>query len=113
MEMVERVQIDYMTVTKNNTGFKYFQAWERKSKFIDAQVYSHVKRPSAKRFVRDLATKSPFKIHSFQADGSFEFIGEFEEACAKLGISLIVLPPKKPTYSGGVERGNRTFREKF
>ncbi len=25
----------------------------------------------------------------------------------------IVLPPSKPTYNGGVERGNRTFKEEF
>jgi transposase InsO family protein len=30
-----------------------------------------------------------------------------------LDIPLIVLPPKKPAYNGGVERGNRTFREEF
>lgn len=40
-------------------------------------------------------------------------MAEFEEACAELGIPLIVLPPSKPTYNGGVERGNRTFREEF
>ncbi len=38
---------------------------------------------------------------------------QFEDACAELGIPLIVLPPSKPTYNGGVERGNRTFREEF
>jgi len=38
---------------------------------------------------------------------------EFETACQKLGIELIVLPPSKPTYNGGVERGNRTFKEEF
>ena len=38
---------------------------------------------------------------------------QFEEACAELEIPLIVLPPSKPTYNGGVERGNRTFREEF
>jgi hypothetical protein len=32
----ERVQIDHMTVTKNGITFKHFQAWERKSKYIDA-----------------------------------------------------------------------------
>lgn len=37
----------------------------------------------------------------------------FEEACAGLGIQLYVLPPKRPQYNGGVERGNRTFREEF
>ncbi|MEB3702558.1 IS481 family transposase domain protein [Candidatus Bealeia paramacronuclearis] len=40
-------------------------------------------------------------------------MAEFEEACAEIGIPLIVLPPKKPTYNGGVERGNRIFREEF
>ena len=40
-------------------------------------------------------------------------MGEFEAECQKLGIPLIVLPPKRPTYNGGVERGNRIFREEF
>ena len=40
-------------------------------------------------------------------------MAEFEAACAELVIPLIVLPPKKPEYNGGVERGNRTFREEF
>lgn len=113
MQMGERVQIDHMTVTKNSTGFKHFQAWDRKSKFIDAQVYSNAKSSSAKRFVVELVRKAPFKILSIQVDGGSEFMNEFEEACAKLEIPLIVLPPKKPAYNGGVERGNRTFREEF
>ena len=40
-------------------------------------------------------------------------MAEFEEACQKLQIPLFVLPPSKPTYNGGVERGNRIFREEF
>ena len=40
-------------------------------------------------------------------------MADFEEACAELGIPLFVLPPKRPQYNGGVERGNRTFREEF
>lgn len=31
----------------------------------------------------------------------------------ELGLPLIVLPPRKPEYNGGVERGNRIFREEF
>ena len=38
---------------------------------------------------------------------------EFEDFCQEEEIKLIVLPPSKPTYNGGVERGNRTFREEF
>lgn len=40
-------------------------------------------------------------------------MAEFEEACGDLKIELYVLPPKRPRYNGGVERGNRIFREEF
>lgn len=113
MVMGERVQIDHMTVTKNNMCFKHFQAWDRQSKFIDAQVYSNAKSSSAKRFLLDFVKNSPYPILSIQVDGGSEFMAEFEDACAELEIPLIVLPPSKPTYNGGVERGNRTFREEF
>jgi hypothetical protein len=109
----ERIQIDHMTVTKNGICAKHFQAWDRRSKFIDAQLYSHAKSSSAKRFLLDLVQKAPFPIRSLQVDGGSEFKADFEETCAHLAIPLIVLPPKKPTYNGGVERGNRTFREEF
>jgi putative transposase len=36
-----------------------------------------------------------------------------ESACKELNIVLFVLPPKNPKYNGGVERGNRIFREEF
>lgn len=113
MGMGERVQIDHMTVTKNGICVKHFQAWDRRSKFMDAGIYSHAKSSSAKRFLLDLVKKTPFPIESIQVDGGSEFMAEFEETCAELGIPLLVLPPKKPTYNGGVERGNRTFREEF
>jgi transposase InsO family protein len=40
-------------------------------------------------------------------------MAEFEDECKKLEIPLIVLLPRRPDYNGGVERGNRIFREKF
>ena len=113
MLMGERVQVDHMTVTKNGICFKHFQAWDRKSKSLYAQVYSNATSRCAKKFLKELLQKPSFKIHSLQVDGGSEFMGEFERACQELGIPLIVLPPKKPTYNGGVERGNRTFREEF
>lgn len=113
MQLGERVQIDHMTVTKNGITIKHFQGWERKSKYIDAQVYSHAKASSAKRFLIDFVLHAPFIIKSIQVDGGSEFMAEFENACADLKLPLIVLPPRKPEYNGGVERGNRTFREEF
>ncbi len=113
MVLGERVQVDHMTVTKNGITCKHFQAWDRRSKFIHAQIYSNAKASSAKRFLMELIREAPFKILSVQVDGGSEFMAEFETACKDLEIPLEVLPPCKPAYNGGVERGNRTFREEF
>ena len=113
IELGERVQVDHMTVTKNGVCVKHFQAWERKSKYIHAQLYSNAKATSAKKFLLELIEKAPFKIKSIQVDGGSEFMAEFEQTCAEHNIPLIVLPPAKPKYNGGVERGNRTFKEEL
>ena len=113
MEIGERVQIDHMTATKNGVTCKHFQAWERRSKYIHAQVYSKATASSAKRFLQELVEIAPYKILSIQVDGGSEFMAEFETACEQMKIPLIVLPPARPKYNGGVERGNRTFREEF
>ncbi len=61
----------------------------------------------------ELIEEAPFRILSTQVDGGSEFMTEFETACEELSIPLNALLPSKPTYNGGIERGNRTFREKF
>jgi putative transposase len=93
MKLGERVQIDHMTVSKNGITLKHFQAWERKSKYIDAEVYSNAKASSTKRFLISFVEQAPFLIQSIQVDGGSEFMAEFEEACAQLKIPLIVLSP--------------------
>ena len=113
IEIGERVQIDHMTATKNGVTCKHFQAWERRSKHIHAQVYSNATARSARRFLEELVEIAPYKILSSQVDGGSEFIAEFETACEQMKIPLIVLPPARPKYNGGVERGNRTCREEF
>lgn len=113
MKLGERIQIDHMTATKNGICLKHFQAWDRRSKYIDANVYSNAKASSAKRFLIEFVENCPFDVLSIQVDGGSEFRAEFEEACEALAIPLIVLPPAKPKYNGGVERGNRIFREEF
>ena len=113
MVIGERVQIDHMTVLKNGIYVKHFQSWERKSKYIHACVYSNAKASSAKRFLLDFIEHAPFKVLSIQVDGGSEFMSDFEDACKELNIPLYVLPPRRPQDNGGVERGNRTFREEF
>ena len=61
----------------------------------------------------ELIEETPFKMLSIQVDGGLEFMAEFEAACKELSIPLHVLPPSRPTYNGGVERGNPTFKEEF
>lgn len=113
MVVGERVQIDHMTAYKNGVMVKHFQAWDRRSKFIHAALYSKAQSKQAKAFLLDLLKIAPFKILSIQVDGGSEFMKDFEEACKDLNIPLIILPPRMPKYNGGVERGNRTFREEF
>ena len=113
MEIGERVQVDHMTVTKNGRTFKHFQAWERKSKILVAQVYSRARSKDAAKFLKELAKKAPYKILSIQVDVGSEFMKEFEETCQELGIELFILPPASPKYNGGVERANRILREEF
>jgi putative transposase len=109
----QMIQIDHMSVSKNNVSLKHFQAWDPKSKFIHANLYGNAKSRSAKKFLQELIQKVPFKIESIQVDGGSEFMKDFEEACAEMKIELFVLPPKRPQWNGGVERGNRIFREEF
>ena len=113
MVLGEQVQIDHMSVTKNGLLFKHFQAWERKSKTLIAQIYSSARSVDAKKFLTHLIRTAPYKILSIQVDGGSEFMLEFEQACADLNITLFVLPPATPKYNGGVEHGNRIFREEF
>jgi len=93
IEVGERVQIDHMTATKKGVTCKRFQAWERCSKHIRAQVYSNATAHSAKRFLQVLVKITPYKILSIQLDGSSEFMADFETACERMNILLIVLPP--------------------
>lgn len=113
MKTGERVQVDHMTVTKNGICVKHFKAWDRRSKFIHAQLYSNAKASSARKFLLELLETAPFEIRSIQVDGGSEFMAEFEQACKELNLPLFVLPPAKPKYNGGVERANRIFREEF
>lgn len=109
----ELIQIDHMSVSKNQLSVKHFQAWSSIGKFIYANIYANAKSKTAKRFLKELIEAVPFKILSIQVDGGSEFMKDFEEACKELGISLYVLTPQRPQYNGGVERGNRIFTEEF
>lgn len=107
------VQIDHMSVSKNNVNFKHFQAWDPCTKTVFAEVFSSATSSAAKKFLLKAIDNLPFSVKSIQVDGGSEFMRHFEETCAEKKIALYVLPPKRPQYNGGVERANRIMREEF
>jgi IS30 family transposase len=107
------IQIDHMTVYKNGITIKHFQAWDPNSKYIYANVFSQANSRSAQKFLEEFIQIAPFKIQSIQVDGGSEFMKHFEQTCQKYQIPLYILPPRRPQLNGGVERGNRIFREEF
>ena len=109
----EMIQIDHMTVTKNNITFKHFQAWDPISKVIVADAVTNAKSVTASRFLRKVMKEMPFQVKSVQVDGGSEFMKDFEQECLNQNVPLYVLPPKRPQFNGGVERGNRIFRDDF
>jgi putative transposase len=109
----ELIQIDHMSVHKDGLNMKHFQAWDPKSKVIVADVYTNANSSSAAKFLEKVLKEMPFTTKSIQVDGGSEFMKEFEQRCKERSIPLFVLPPKRPQWNGGVERGNRTFREDF
>jgi transposase len=109
----ELIQIDHMSVTKHNIHMKEFRAWDPITKVIIAEVTSNATSAAAAKFLRKVIADMPFPIQSVQVDGGSEFMKDFETACQKLNIPLFVLPPSRPQWNGGVERGNRIFREEF
>lgn len=109
----ELIQIDHMSVTKHNICMKEFRAWDPVTKVIVADVVSNATSAAAAKFLRKVISEMPFKVKSIQVDGGSEFMKDFEAECEKTAIPLYVLPPSKPKYNGGVERGNRILERNF
>ena len=53
-----------LTAIKNDVTVKYFQAWDRRSRYIHAYGYSNATSRSAKQFLEELLEKAPFPILS-------------------------------------------------
>lgn len=110
----EYVQVDHMTVNDlPGLPIKEFRAVCPISKIVVTRAYRNATAINARRFLHDMREDFPFPIRSIQVDGGSEFMAEFEDECAKLGIELYVLPPNRPQYNGCVERANATSRLEF
>ncbi len=109
----ELIQIDHMTVTRNGITAKHFQAWDPITKYMVIDIYYNAKSRTARKFLRKVIKEMVPGVKSIQVDGGSEFMKDFESECQDLKIPLFVLPPSRPQYNGGVERGNRTIRDEF
>src|SRR5579875_3930077 len=79
-------------------------------RFTAAKAFSTATAGCAKNFLDKLLTAFPFKIAGIQVDGGSEFMAEFEQACHDKGLTLFVLPPKRPDLNGAVERAQSSWR---
>jgi hypothetical protein len=77
------------------------------------QAYRRATAGNAQKFLTSLIDRAPFPVRAIQVDGGFEFMAEFEQACADRDIRLFVLPPRSPKLNGYVERAQRTHSEEF
>ena len=109
----ELVQVDHMTVSRDGQTLKEFRAVDPVSRMMVCRVFANATARNAKRFLAEVVKDMPFPVRSVQVDGGSEFMADFEAECARLGLSLFVLPPRRPQWNGRVERCNDTLRLEF
>lgn len=108
------VQIDTLQVVLED-GEKVWQftGVDLVSRYGLGSIHSRATAGLAARFLEKVVERSPYPIRAVQVDGGSEFMAEFEETCARMGIRLFVLPPRSPKLNGHVERMQRTLRDEF
>mgnify|MGYP003485158499 FL=1 len=64
-------------------------------------------------FLRSVVDRFPFPVHAIQSDGGSEFLGEFAQTAAELGLPHYFNRPNYPQGNGRIERSFRTDDEEF
>jgi hypothetical protein len=75
--------------------------------------FDHRKGVKARHIVSAWADCCPLVLAQVKVDDGSEFRDEFEQACGHFEIPLLVLPPSKPQYNGGVERSTLPSEKNF
>lgn len=108
------VQIDTLYVNvRPDRAIKHFTAYDPVAKWTVGAVATRASSQSASALLDKLIAEAPFKIEGIQVDGGSEFRADFEDACQAKGLTLFVLPPKRPQLNGAVERAQSTWRYEF
>ena len=110
----ELVQVDTLAVNvRPDKAIKQFTAYDPVARFTAAKAFSTATAGCAKNFLDKLLNAFPFAVKGIQVDGGSEFMAEFEQACKDKGLTLFVLPPKRPQLNGAVERAQGSGRYEF
>lgn len=64
-------------------------------------------------FLRSVVDRFPFPVLAIQSDGGPEFLGEFAQTAAQLGLPHYFNRPNYPQGNGRIERSFRTDDEEF
>ena len=108
------VQIDTLFVNvRPDKAIKHFTAYDPVAKWTLARVATEASARSATALLDKLCAEAPFPVTGIQVDGGSEFKADFEQACAARGLTLFVLPPKRPQLNGAVERAQGSWRYEF
>jgi len=110
----ELVQVDTLFVNlRPDKAIKHFTAYDPIAKWTAARVATEATAAAARAFLDQIVTAMPFPVAGLQVDGGSEFRAEFEQACQDKGLTLFVLPPKRPQLNGAVERAQGSWRYEF
>jgi transposase InsO family protein len=110
----ELVQVDTLSINiRPERAIKQFTAYDPVARFTTAKAFTTASAGCGANFLEKLITAFPFKIKGIQVDGGSEFMAEFEQACKDKGLTLFVLPPKRPDLNGAVERAQSSWRYEF
>jgi putative transposase len=93
--------------------FRQFTARDVVSRWDVAQPCSRATAQAGRTFLLELLCRCPFPIRPIQVDGGSELGAQFEEECRRLGIRLLLTPPRFPRRQGHVDRAQGSWRYQF
>ena len=96
-------------------GFKLYQftAIDSVTRQRILRVYPRITSRQGKEFLVEVIKKFPFRVKNVQTDNGSEFLGDFQQACHKLGITHYFAYPRSPKQNALVERSHRTDEDEF
>ncbi len=108
------LQIDVMSLKPHtDVRFKQFTAVDVASRYLAGRLYRRATARHAEDFLRRTLARLPFPVGCVQVDGGSGFRAEFEAACGRLKLPLVVLPPASPKMNTRVEYVHGTCRREF